>query len=115
MHLPTTLNNAATRARARINEARAWVEHTIWWRVWQRLLENEFIDRSVAVGAKAFVSLFPAIIVVAAFAPSSVRASIVATITRRAGVRGEGLNTVRNAFASSNDVKKATGIVGLLL
>jgi len=29
----------------------------------ERVLENEFIDRSVALAAKAFVSLFPALIV----------------------------------------------------
>ena len=36
-----------------------WVERTIFWQVWERLLENEFVDRSVALASKAFVSLFP--------------------------------------------------------
>jgi hypothetical protein len=35
---------------------RAWAERTISWRVWERMLENEFIDRGIALAAKAFVS-----------------------------------------------------------
>ena len=97
-----------------IEEARAWVERTIFWQVWERLLENEFIDRSVALAAKAFVSFFPTIIIIAAFAPSSIRDSMLQTVTRRMGITGSGLATVRGAFASSKDVRKATGILGLL-
>jgi membrane protein len=78
------------------------------------MAENEFVDRSVALGAKAFISFFPAIIVVAAFTPPSVRASIVGTITHRAGLAGNGLATVKAAFATSDDTRRATGIVGLL-
>ena len=36
-------------------------------RVWERLLEIEFVDRSVALVGKAFVSFFPLVIVVAGF------------------------------------------------
>src|SRR3974377_939151 len=50
-------------------EVRGRAERTIFWRVWERMLENEFIDRGIALAAKAFVSFFPAVIVVAAFAP----------------------------------------------
>jgi uncharacterized BrkB/YihY/UPF0761 family membrane protein len=117
MHIPDWASAPHTRVMRlgdRLEEVRAWVERTILWRIWERLLENEFLDRSVALGAKAFVSLFPALIVIAAFTPSSVRASIVATITRRAGLSGAGLTTVKSAFASSDDTRRATGIVGLL-
>jgi membrane protein len=99
------------RLRRRSDAARVWVERTILWRIWERLAENEFVDRSVALGAKAFVSFLPALIVVASFMPSSVRASILETITRRAGVNGS--TTVKDAFATSDDVRRATGIVGL--
>ena len=112
--LPPWVVESYKRLRARSDEAQAWAERTIFWRVWERMLENEFIDRSVALGAKAFVSFFPAIIVVAAFMPASVRTSIYETISRRAGLSGAGLATVRGAFASSDDVRKATGLVGLL-
>ena len=94
--------------------ARGWAQRTIFWQVWERLLENEFIDRSVALASKAFVSFFPTIIVAASFAPHSVRDSIYDAITRHAGVEGAGLNTFRGAFKSSDDVRRATGVLGLL-
>jgi membrane protein len=100
--------------RRRADELQQWAQRTLLWRVWERMLETEFIDRSVALGAKAFVSFFPTIIVIAAFSPSSVRSSILETITHRAGLSGTGLVTVRNAFATADDTRKATGIIGLL-
>ena len=103
----------AVRIRRRFDPVQEWVERSILWQIWERALENEFLDRSVALAAKAFVSLFPALIVVAAFAPEHVRNSIVQTITHRAGLSGSGLATVKGAFKSSDDVRKATGFVGL--
>jgi len=38
---------------------RTRLERSIVWRVWERMLETEFIDRSVALAGKAFVSFFP--------------------------------------------------------
>jgi membrane protein len=104
----------AMRVRHRFDPIQAWVERSIFWRIWERVLENEFIDRSVALAAKAFISLFPALIVVAAFAPTHVRNSIITTLTHRAGLSGSGLATVKGAFKSSDDTRKATGIIGLL-
>ena len=43
------------------------------------MLEIEFVDRSVALAGKAFVSFFPLVIVVAAFVPQSIRSSIFTT------------------------------------
>ena len=98
----------------RIAALRGRVEDSVGWRVWERMLETEFVDRSVALAAKAFVSFFPVVIVVAALAPSSIRSSIFTTITSRLGVRGDALATAREAFASADDVRKATGFVGLV-
>ena len=95
-------------------EVRGRAERTIFWRVWERMLENEFIDRGVALAAKAFVSLFPAVIVVAAFAPPAVRAAIAGTLVRRSGLSGPGLVTFRSAFATSSSVRRATGVLGLV-
>ena len=110
MRVPAWVNTV----RARVDLVRDWAERTIFWRVWERMLENEFVDRSIALGSKAFVSFFPAIIVVSAFSPTSVRASIVATVTRRVGISGAGLATVKSAFASASDTRRATGVVGLI-
>ena len=55
--------------RERLAVLRARLERLLVWRVWERMLEIEFVDRSVALAGKAFVSFFPLVIVVAAFVP----------------------------------------------
>jgi membrane protein len=79
------------------------------------MLEIEFIDRSVALAGKAFVSFFPLVIVVAAFVPEGMRESIIKAVTLRLGIRGDALTITREAFASSDELKKATGVLGLVL
>jgi membrane protein len=79
------------------------------------MLEIEFIDRSVALAGKAFVSFFPLVIVVAAFAPERIRSSILTSLTARLGIRGEALVLARDAFASADDIRKATGVLGLVV
>jgi membrane protein len=79
------------------------------------MLEIEFVDRSVALAAKAFVSFFPLVIVVAAFVPPGVRMSIVSQIAARLGLRGDAFSLVRSSFASSDDIRRATGLLGLVL
>ena len=101
--------------RQRIAALRTRVERLLLWRVWERMLEIEFIDRSVALAGKAFVSFFPLVIVVAAFAPERIRLSIITSLTARLGLRGDALTLAREAFASSEDVRKATGVLGLVL
>ena len=90
-------------------------ERTLLGRVWDRMLEIEFVDRSVALAGKAFVSFFPLVIVVASFAPQRVRTSIFSTLTHRLGIGGAALVTAKEAFASADDIRKATGILGLVL
>jgi len=117
MRPPQYLKNVRARADQVIklvDAVRGWAERTIFWRVWERMLENEFVDRSVALGAKAFVSFFPAIIVLASFAPASVRTSIGQAIVRHSGLTGSGRATFNTAFATSDDVRRATGVLGLI-
>ena len=78
-------------------------------RFWSRLLEIEFVDRSVALAAKAFVSFFPLLIVAAALSPPQARSSIVDTIATRFGVGGEAFSTMKQAFASHDQTRAATG------
>jgi membrane protein len=91
------------------------VKGLLVWQVWERMLEIEFVDRSVALAGKAFVSFFPLVIVVAAFMPASVRNSIFATLTHRLGIEGGALSTAKQAFASADEVRRATGFLGLVL
>ncbi|MET1001246.1 MAG: hypothetical protein ABWZ15_05495 [Acidimicrobiia bacterium] len=101
--------------RDRMARLRAWLERLLLWRAWERMLEIEFVDRSVALAGKAFVSFFPLIIVVAAFLPERARTSIITAVTFRLGLRGDALTTVREAFRNSDDVREATGLLGLVL
>jgi len=83
--------------------------------VWERMLEIEFVDRSVALAGKAFVSFFPLVIVVAAFMPADIRTSIFASLTHRLGVHGAALRSAKAAFATSDNVRRATGFLGIVL
>jgi uncharacterized BrkB/YihY/UPF0761 family membrane protein len=110
-----TSRHAIEKVRSRVQVIRGWAEQTLLWRVWDRMLETEFIDRSIALAGKAFISFFPLVIVVAAFVPAHLRASIFTTLTHRLGITGASLATVRQAFASAADIRRATGLLGLVL
>ncbi len=101
--------------RQRMTALRNWLERLLLWRVWERMLEIEFVDRSVALAGKAFVSFFPLVIVVAAFVPESIRSLMIDTLTARLGIQGDALAITRQALASSEDIRTATGLLGLVL
>lgn len=98
-----------------VETARERVSGSLLWKVWERMLETEFVDRSIALAGKAFISFFPLVIVVAAFMPDNVRTSIFDTLTTRLGVRGEALEMTQPAFATATDVRRATGVLGVVL
>jgi membrane protein len=110
-----TRRSGITEMRKRIAALRTRLERLLLWRVWERMLEIEFVDRSIALAGKAFVSFFPLVIVVAAFVPERIRSSILISVTARLGLRGDALVLAREAFASSDDIRKATGLLGLAL
>ena len=97
-----------------VADAERWVKSSLLWRIWERMLEVEFIDRAIALAGKAFVSFFPLVIVVAAFVPPSVRVAILNNLTRHLGIVGTARSSVRNAFTSASDIRKATGVLGLI-
>jgi membrane protein len=107
--------NRTSRIRGSAARSAARLEVTVLGRLWSRLLELEFVDRSVALAAKAFVSFFPLLILVAAVTPVGVRQEILAIITGRLGVSGDAFDTVRQAFASADQTRTATGLVGAAL
>jgi membrane protein len=100
--------------RARVDAVRARLADTLVWRVWERLLENEFIDRSVALAAKAFVSLFPLTIAVSAFLPTGLRREVGQVAQNRFGLTSSSRQLVADAFARPDQTRAATGLVGLL-
>ena len=92
---------------------RTRLERMLLWRVWERMLEIEFVDRSVALAGKAFVSFFPLVIVVA-FAPRA-SAPIIDTLTAPVRHPGDALSIAERPSASSEDIRAATGLLGLVL
>ena len=110
-----TGRSGISEVRERIARLRTWLERLFVWRVWERMLEIEFLDRSIALAGKAFVSFFPLVIVVAAFVPARTRASIISALAERLGLRGDALSLVQASFASSDDIRRATGLLGLVL
>jgi membrane protein len=107
--------NRTSRIRRSAARSVARLEVTVLGRLWSRLLELEFVDRSVALAAKAFVSFFPLLILVAAVTPVGVRQEMLTVITNRLGVSGEALETVRQAFASADQTRAATELVSALI
>ena len=47
------------RARGTADAVQERLQRTLIWGAWERMLETEFVDRSVALAGKAFVSFFP--------------------------------------------------------
>ncbi len=118
MHEGTTMTGRSGTSDGRderVGRLRTWLERLLIWRVWERMLEIEFLDRSVALAGKAFVSFFPLVIVVAAFVPAGTRASILSAMAARLGLQGDALSLVQSSFASTDDVRRATGVLGLVL
>ena len=83
--------------------------------VWSRLLEVEFVDRSIALAAKAFVSFFPFLIVVTALTPDSVRDEVLIDVSGRFGISGNAYGTLQQAFTSADETRAATGVIGALV
>ncbi len=109
------VKSIATRARARAFRQAERLESTVLGRMWSRLLEIEFVDRAVALAAKAFVSFLPLLVVVSAMSPENVRANILAILRSRFGVSGAAFDTVKQAFASPEQTKTASGLIGTLI
>lgn len=105
----------AARARGTATRYAEQLEDTVAGRLWSRLLEVEFVDRSVALAAKAFVSFLPLLVLVAALSPDAVRVNILTIFSSHFGVSGSALDTVRQAFASPEQTKTASGVLGTMI
>jgi membrane protein len=104
-----------TAARARVEP---WIERaadSVLGRIWARLIELEFIDRSVALAAKAFVALFPLILAVSAFAPSGVSQAMREGLRDRLSLSGTSADAVSESLVTAEAFRSATGFFGVLL
>ena len=108
-------SGASARARRTAIRYARLADESVLGRVWERLLELEFIDRSVALASKAFVSFFPLLIVFASVLPVGGRQEMLRVIATRLGVSGAAFDLVRQAFASPDVIRTASGLVGVVL
>ncbi|MGS0687430.1 hypothetical protein ACVBEQ_20130 [Nakamurella sp. GG22] len=104
-----------SRLRSAARKYAGWLERTPIGSLWSRLLEIEFVDRSVALATKLFVSLFPLLIVAASVAPDGVRRQMMEAVAVRLGITGDALTLVRGAFSTPDAIRSATGLVGVLM
>ncbi len=111
----TSRSARSARVRSIAQRSAVWLDSTSVSALWARLLEMEFVDRSIALAAKLFVSFFPLLIVVTALSPDSVREQLLDALRARLGIDGASMDLVRQAFASPDATKAATGFVGVLL
>jgi membrane protein len=101
------------RARSTAERYAVRLERTVLGRLWSRLLEMEFVDRAVALAAKAFVSFFPLLVVFSALLPASGRQEVVTALAARLGLSGDAFDIVRQAFNAPDATRAATGVLGV--
>ena len=74
-----------------------------------------YTRQSVALAAKAFVSLFPLLVVAAALAPEVVGDAIKGTLLARFGLSGPAQDLVLAAFGGREAVRSSSGVLGIVL
>jgi membrane protein len=101
--------------RMRASQLGVLLRASIAGRVLDRLLEVEALDKAVALAAKAFVALFPLLVVVATYGPANFRESMLDVLRDRFGVSGSAGDVVASAFNTGEQVRSATGVIGLVV
>jgi len=102
-------------ARRQIDRLLSWFAASLPGRWWDRLLEMEFVDRSVALAAKAFVAFLPALVVVAAYLPDQPRRSLASSLVHRLGLSGTSLEVVQATLTTGAQTRSATSLIRLLV
>jgi membrane protein len=81
--------------------------------VLDRLVEIQFVDRSIALGSLAFTALVPLIVIASAYLPGT--DGLADELIGRFHLHGSTADLVRQVFAQSDDVKQSLSVLGLLL
>jgi membrane protein len=104
-----------TALRLAFGKGRRRFEASLLGRWWARLLDLQFVDRAVALAAKAFVAFLPAVLALAAIAPEEVRLGMAETLERRLGLSGQSLELVQSSLASGQSVSNSTSVLSMIL
>lgn len=98
----------ATRNHARLSRA---VELTV--AALDRLVEIQFVDRSIALGSLAFTALVPLLVIASAFLPGT--DGLANELITRFHLHGATANLVREVFAQPDAVRQSVSWLGVLL
>jgi membrane protein len=80
----------------------------------ERLIEIEFVDRSIALASLTFTSLIPLGVVIGALSPID-SDGFAAALNRRFELTGSTAQLVTSVFAPPGDVRSTVSVIGLLL
>ncbi len=78
-----------------------------------RLVEMQFVDRSVALGSLAFTALVPLLVIASAFLPGT--EDLPSELIERFDLKGANAQLVREVFAQPDAVRQSVSWLGLLL
>lgn len=79
----------------------------------ERLVEIQFVERSVALGSLAFTAIVPLLVIAAAFLPGT--DGLANELIRRFHLRGSTADVVRGVFAQPDAVRQSISWFGVLL
>jgi membrane protein len=83
------------------------------WRCLRRFVEIEGAQQATVLGAQAFTSLIPFLVVAAAVGPGD--SDLPDRIVERFGLEGDSADSVRTLFASAGEVESAITWVGIVI
>ncbi|MEI8083354.1 MAG: YhjD/YihY/BrkB family envelope integrity protein [Actinomycetes bacterium] len=110
------------KAKAKLASARAWAkphvlkaDESLVGRMYNRLLEIEFIDRSIALAAKTFIAFFPFLLGMVIIAPDGIQESVTSSLVDRFGLSGDSADMVRTTFVAADSSDATIGFFGLIM
>src|SRR5215218_2602092 len=84
-------------------------------RILGRLIEVNFLDRTVILAGQAFSALLPLIIVVNTVSPHPGGDTPAATLARRVGLGTKDVSSLQAAAASPSSARTSIGVLGVIL
>ncbi len=79
----------------------------------ERLVEIQFVDRSVALGSLGFTALVPLLVIASAFLPGT--DGLPSELVRRFHLKGDTADLVNEVFAQPDAVRQSVSWLGILL
>lgn len=102
-------------ARARTWTSELLARIPVLGRLVSELVRVEVIDRSLAIGAQGLLAVLPLLVVVAAFAPPSFGADVLAHIRDAMGLTAELAAPIKELVKPEAEVRAEVGLIGLLV